>query len=299
MMTNTMKVLMRYIAVSLLLLSGAVPAALARELPYAAAVEFTRHNMHSFIPSMRLPDPDLVIVNGDTISMILPQRNLGRHDRGLYNYLFIPKGQWAFGLTASYGELDTRDIQVLQVLQDINFKGKTYAVRPSVSYFFKHNQSVGMKVVYTHSDADLASFGLDFGEDMSFSLKDVRYRSESYAVALNYRNYVGLGRSKRFAVFNEVDLSLTTGKSHFNRLYNAEPKLTTTKINEIALNFSPGVCVFVMENVSFNLSFGVFGLKYRSERQNTNGVDEGRRISSGANFRFNIFNLNFGLGVHI
>ena len=54
-----------------------------------------------------------------------------------------------------------------------------------------------------------------------------------------------------------------------------------------------------MENVSFNLSFGVFGVKLRTEHQSTNGIDEGSRLSSGANFRFNIFNINFGLGVHI
>lgn len=29
---------------------------------------------------------------GDTIPMVLKQRNFGRYDRGLSNYLFIPKG---------------------------------------------------------------------------------------------------------------------------------------------------------------------------------------------------------------
>ena len=35
------------------------------------------------------------------------------------------------------------------------------------------------------------------------------------------------------------------------------------------------------------------------EKQATNGVDEGSRFTSGANFRFNIFNINFGLMVVI
>jgi len=43
----------------------------------------------------------------------------------------------------------------------------------------------------------------------------------------------------------------------------------------------------------------VFGINVRNERQSTNGVDEGRRFSSGANFRFNIFNINFGMAVFI
>lgn len=256
-------------------------------------------NPEMFNPRQSLPDPELVIVNGDTIPLKLRTRNLGRHDRGLFNYLFIPKGQWMFGLTASYGELNTQDIELLSVLTNVNLNGKMYSIKPSVSWFFNHNQSAGMKINYTRAEGSLGSLGLDMGDDLSFTLRDVKYVSESYAAGITYRAYVGLDRNKRFAVFNEADLNFTTGHSNFSRLYNAEPKLTRTTINEVSLNFSPGVCVFIMENVSFNLSFGVFGVKYRTEHQQTNGIDEGKRISSGANFRFNIFNINFGLGVHI
>lgn len=264
-----------------------------------AIYRFMLDNPDAFNPRTTPLDPNLVVVNGDTISMKLKNRNLGRHDRGLYNYLFIPKGQWEFGLTANYGELDINDVEVLAMLTNVNFNGKTYAIKPYISWFFNNNQSAGMKIIYSRADGNLGSLGLDMGDDLSFSLRDVKYTSESYAAAIIYRSYVGLDRNKRFSVFNEADLSLTTGTSNFSRIYNNEPKLTRTRINEISLNFSPGVCVFIMENVSFNLSFGVFGVKLRTESQVTNGIHEGKRLSSGANFRFNIFNINFGLGVHI
>lgn len=54
-----------------------------------------------------------------------------------------------------------------------------------------------------------------------------------------------------------------------------------------------------MKNVSFNVSFGVVGFYLRNERQWINDEPAGNRFSSGANFRFNLFNINFGLGVHI
>ena len=66
-----------------------------------------------------------------------------------------------------------------------------------------------------------------------------------------------------------------------------------------SLNFSPGLCVFIMDYVSFNVSFGVFGIKVHQEKQQTNGVEEGTRFTSGANFKFNIFNINFGMAVFI
>ena len=240
-----------------------------------------------------------VIIDGDTVSMILPERNFGRYDRGLYNYMFVPKGRWAFGLTASYGELNTEDIQVLNILKDFDFKGKIYSINPTISYFFRHNQSIGLRFNYSHGVADLAKLAIDFDEDLNFNIHDVKYLSETFAAGIFYRNYIGLGPSKRFGVFNEVDLSFQTGNSRFNRIFNEEMKETNTDIVQASLNFSPGVAVFIQDYIAFNVSFGIFGLNWRKEHQMTDGIDEGTRFYSGANFRFNIFNINFGLLVVI
>ncbi len=241
-----------------------------------------------------------VIVGNDTVNMVLPEKNFGRYDRGLYNYLFIPKGQWAFGLTASYGEFDADDVQLLDILEDFDFKGKIYSINPSAAYFFKNNQSIGLRFNYTRTDADLASLSMDFDEDLDFSIKDVAYYSRNYSASIFYRNYIGIDKKvKRFAIFNEVALTVGGGSSRFKRYYNDELRNTHTKVTEASLNFSPGVCMYIMDNVSFNVSFGVFGIKLRNEKQDTNGMSEGSRFSSGANFKFNVFNINFGLGVNI
>jgi hypothetical protein len=244
-------------------------------------------------------EKEKVIVGEDTVSVILPERNFGRYDRGLYNYLFIPKGKWAIGLTASYGELTTEDSQLLSILTDLDFSGKIYSINPTISYFIRHNQSIGIKLTYSRGVADLASFSVDFDDDLNFSIHDVSYYTESYAMGTFYRNYVGLGSQRRFGVFNEVSLMFQTGSSRFKRLFNDEPRDTRTTITQGSLNFSPGLAVFLQQNAAFNVSFGVFGLKLRHEAQTTNGADEGSRTTSGANFKFNIFNINFGLLVVI
>ncbi len=275
------------------LLSGSVPAAVAQTIVRKKELASDNVALSARIPSEK------VIVNGDTVSMVIPQRNFGRYDRGLFNYLFIPKGEWAFGLTASYGELNTEDIQVLGILKDLDFKGKIYSIKPSVSYFVASNQSVGLKFNYSRGIGDLDNLGVDFSEDLNFSISDVSYYTQSYAISAFYRNYVGLGLDKRFAVFNEVDLAFSGGSSRFKRIYDGAPRDTRTIITEASLNFSPGLCVFIQDHVSFNISFGVFGLKLRKEHQTTDGVEEGSRFTSGANFRFNIFNIAFGLMVVI
>lgn len=242
---------------------------------------------------------ETVIVGNDTVSIIIPEHNFGRYDRGLYNYLFNPKGQWTFGLTASYGEFNADDVEVLQAISDLDFKGKQYSIRPMIGYFIRNNQAVGVKFAYTRGEADLGSINFNAGDDLSFNLHDISYYSSKYTIGIFYRNYVGLGRSRRFAVFNEVSLDFGSGSSRFKRYYGDELSDTRTNVTEASLNFSPGVCVFIMENLSFNVSFGVFGLHMTKENQITNGEDEGSRFSSGANFRFNLFNINFGIGVHI
>lgn len=242
---------------------------------------------------------ETVIVGGDTVSIILPQKNYGRYDRGLFNYLFIPKGQWSFGLMASYGQFSTDDVQLLSVIQNLDLNIKAYSLQPSITYFFRNNQSIGLKFVYVRRNLDLPNLGVDFSDDMNFSLKDVSYYEQSYSTSVSYRNYVGLGRDRRFGVFNDVDLSFGSGSSRFKRYYDGQLRDTRTNSVSAALNFSPGLCVFIMDYVSFNVSFGVFGIKVHHEKQQTNGVEEGSRFSSGANFKFNIFNINFGMAVFI
>lgn len=240
-----------------------------------------------------------VIVGKDTVPVIIPEKNYGRYDRGLYNFLIIPRGQWSFGLTASYGEFDSKDVEVLSLVKNLDLKLKSYSLRPSIAYFFRNNQSIGITFNYVRTAADLNSLSIDIDDDMSFDLKDVSYYSNTYSAALAYRNYIGLGTMKRFAIFNEVNLEFGGGSSRFKRLYGGELRDTRTSITRAALNFSPGLCIFIMDYISFNVSFGVFGVTLRNEKQMTDGVDEGSRFTSGANFRFNIFNINFGMAVHI
>ena len=240
-----------------------------------------------------------VIIKGDTVDIYIPEKNYGRFDRGLFNYIFIPKGKWAFGITASYGELRTEDIQLLNILKDLDFKGKMYSVNPSIGYFFSNNRSVGMKFNYTRGVADLTRLGVNFDDDLNFNIHDVSYYQQSFSAAAFYRGYVGLDTSGRFGIFNEVDLSFGAGSSRFKRIFNEQPKDTRTTTVKGALNFSPGVCVFLQDFMAFQLSFGVFGLKWQHDKQTTDGVADGQRTTSGANFKFNIFNINFGLMVVI
>jgi len=261
--------------------------------------------VHHYDPK---PEFDLVIVRGDTVSQVLRDRNLGRFDRGLFNYLFIPKGSWQVGATASYGKFDASDLKLLDLIGDLDFKVSAFSIKPYLSYTVANNLAVGLRFGYTKVNGDIGNMQVDFDDDLNFTLDDVRYRNESYTSAFFVRQYIGLSRAGRFGIFNEMELSFSSGNSDFRRMYDSRPKSTHTSFMNASLNFSPGLCVFIMDEVSFNISLGVFGFYLRNEKQRSYMVnpedaelypdESANRFTSGASFRFNIFNINFGLGIH-
>lgn len=245
-------------------------------------------------------DPnEKVTFRGDTLPMVLRSRNLGRYDRGLFNFLFIPKGIWQLGITASYGEFTTSNLEILDLVSDIDFTGKIYSVRPYFAYFIRNNISLGMRLGYTHGEASIGAFNMEIDEDMSFNLHDIMYKSTGGSASFLFTQYLGIARKGRFGVFNEVELAFSGSVSDFHRPYNGNLRKTHTTSYKVGLNFSPGVCVYILEPLSFNVSLGVFGLYVQNEKQKVDGEELGSRTNSGANFRFNIFNINFGIAVNI
>lgn len=245
------------------------------------------------------PATQRVIFRGDTLNMVIRERNFGRFDRKLFNYLAVPKGIWAASLTASYGEISTDNLEMLSVLSDVNISGHIFSIKPAIHYFIRDNIALGARLSYTEGKAGVETFSVDMDEDLNFSLKDVSYHSESYQAAITLTRYLGLSPRSRFSLTNEVELGFASGNSDFRRPYGGVVKETHTTTMKASLTYSPGVSVLMMKNVSFDLSFGAFGLFLKSERQTTDGIKGGTRTTSGANFKFNIFNINFGIGVRI
>ena len=240
-----------------------------------------------------------VTYKGDTLPMVLKDLKLGRYDRGLFNFLFVPKGMWTLGLTASYGKFSTADLELFDVITNVDINAHALSIKPYFSYAFRNNITAGLRLEYTNIKGGIDNFGLDIDEDMSFNLHDIGYSNESYSAALLLTQYIGLARRGRFGVFNEAQLKFTSGTSDFTRPFNGELKNTHSSNFSADLVYSPGLCVFVMPQLSFNVSFGVFGFHINHTKQWEDGERSGSRTTSGANFRFNIFNIAFGLAVHL
>ena len=202
------------------------------------------------------------IVEGNT--NLIHIKPIGRYDRGIVSYRFIPKKKWIGGLTFSYVNYDSDDSRLLfSMLKDF----------------------------------DLGNVSLNIDDDFDFSLSNMRYAEDLYSLGIFHRSYIGLDDGKLFGLFNETTLTYKNGSSSFARGEGEEYKRTETTINELHLGISPGVAVFITQNICAELSFGVVGFKYRTEKQKNNLGEIGKRRTSGADFKINLFNINIGLTV--
>lgn len=239
-----------------------------------------------------LRSKDVVDINNGLIKM----KAIGRYDRGIVSYRFIPKKKWIGGLTFSYVNFDSDDSRLLfSMLKDFDCNFKTFSMKPFAGYAVANNVIVGVKLGYDHTIADLGGVKVDLGDDNSFSLDNMRYGEDLYSFGVFHRSYVGLDKGKLFGLFNETTLTYKNGTSSFERGEGEAFKRTDTTINELHLGINPGVAVFITQNVCAELSFGVVGFKYRVEKQKNNLGETGKRRESGANFQLNLFNINIGL----
>ncbi len=280
---------MRYFVITLVLLLGGALDAAAQQRD-TIVVHDTIYVDKSEMPEK--PNEDLLVESSSLIRI----KPIGRYDRGIRNYRIVEKGKWIGGLTFSFMNYDSDESTMLYTVVgglDADFSVKS--INPYVGYALRDNLVLGMKLGYSHLDAGLGNVDLDFGSDYHFSFGNLRYSEDLYSVGAFMRSYIGLDDKGIFGLFNETELTYKRGTSTYSDGEENDRKYTETTINELRLGINPGVAVFITKNLCAEMSFGVAGLKFRSEKQRDEMGVEGKRRTSGADFKINILNINIGL----
>lgn len=223
--------------------------------------------------------------------------NEKRRQRGLtdVNNLFVPKGQWIFGGTASYSTHTNEGYQFL-VIDKIDSKGYTFKVSPLIAYAFHNNMALGGRFIYSRSLLKLDNAKLSLGDEDSgidITARDFYSIRHTYTVAAVWRQYIPLGRSKRFALFNE--LQLAGGGTEAKFAYESPVKGTYETGYTLSLGVSPGIIAFATNNMAVEVNVGVMGITYTSTEQVHNQVRVGKRSTSMMNFKVNIFSIGLGM----
>lgn len=234
---------------------------------------------------------------GEQIDSVQIQKNERRANRGLVDTknVFVPKGQWIFGGTASYSQHLNETYKML-IIEDINSEGYTFKLSPLVAYAITDNMALGARVNYgrTFTRIDSANISIGEGESSTNISTDYYYAlKHSYSVGAVCRQYIPLGRNKRFAIFNEVQLSL--GGSQSKIATDSPIRGTFSKSFDVGLSVNPGIIAFASNVMAVEVTIGVAGIQFNRTKQIHNQIATGKTTSSFMNFSVNL--LSVGLGV--
>lgn len=227
--------------------------------------------------------------------------NQRREMRGLTSRsnLFVPKGQWIFGGAASYSTHTNSSYDFL-VIENINSDGYTVKVSPFLAYAVKDNMAIGARFIYSRTFYKLDSAELKMGdEDTGINLGVDGYYvlRHSYEGAVTWRNYIPLGRSKRFAIFTDIQFS--AGGIQGKYAEGQPVRGTFERGYSVGLGVTPGLVAFATNNMALEVSVGVMGISYSHIDQVHNQVTTGSRSSSNMNFKVNIFSLGLGVAFYL
>lgn len=232
-----------------------------------------------------------------------------RFDRGLgfdTKTPAMPKGLWVFGLNLSYSEHSNDDFRFL-VIKDFNSTGSTFSISPMAHYVFANNQSIGLRLQYKRNALNLDKVSLDLGDlTDNTSIGPYQYLGHSYMGFISYRYYLGLGASKRFLLFNEVQAGIGGGqvKELSGEGSGSAFKNGTYQTNfDLKLGLMPGMIAFITNEVAVEVAVGLMGFNYKNIKQTTrteNGevIDGGRKTSS-ISTKIDLLAISFGMTFYL
>ncbi len=219
-------------------------------------------------------------------------------DRGIEKVTLVPKGYWLGGGSFSYSENNADDYAFL-VLNNIEGTNYSFKVSPFIGYFVANDLAIGARFSYNRSMINLGSVSLDINEDLNFSVENFYSIQHMYTGSVFLRNYVALGKSKRFGIFNEVRLSVGGGQSkQITGENNQDITGLYQDVLQMQLGLIPGVIGFLTDNVAVEASVNVLGFDYKKYYQKRDQIYEGSFESSGVNFKVDIFSINIGISFY-
>ncbi|MBR2006691.1 MAG: hypothetical protein IKA01_01770 [Alistipes sp.] len=222
-----------------------------------------------------------------------------RYDRGfdLNSVSFVEKGTWMIGGSVGYSTHKNDNYQFL-IIENINSTGYRFSASPMFCYMVRDNMGVGMRFAYGRNLLRVDSASINI-EEIGINVKDYYSLSHDFTTMAIYRNYIPLGESHRFALFNETQLAYGIGQAKLIDNHGSSLIGTYEKSTNVSLGLNPGMVAFVNNHLAIEVNVGMLGLNYAHTEQVHNQVSTGDRKSTQINFKVNILSIGFGVSYYL
>ena len=218
--------------------------------------------------------------------------------RKMESTVFIPKGQWAAGISVNYSQTNQNDYQFL-ILENLSGDTYSFKVSPTVLYFVKNDMGLGGRFAYSRSLTKLEEADFVLGEGTEWGVDQLYSLSHNYSVTGVMRNYFSLGKSKRFGIFNELQLELGGGQSKITTDSGKDLTGTYSRNFHFNIGVAPGLCLFLNNYSAMEVNVGVLGFGFTKSKNVKDQVYPSHTDSQHANFRVNLFSITFGMTFYL
>ena len=218
--------------------------------------------------------------------------------RGLEQITFVPKGQWITGVSVSYSQSDQDKYQFL-VIEDLSGDTYTFKVSPMLMFVFKDNLAAGGRLAYSRQRTRLNSADIVLGSDTEYNIDNLYSISHNFSGMLAFRNYISLGHSTRFGLFNEVQLQFGGGQSKLCNGSGRDFTGTYERSFNMSVGLAPGLAVFLNNYSALEVNVGVLGFNYSQTKSTTDQIYVAHRDTKSANFKSNLFSITFGVAFYL
>lgn len=218
--------------------------------------------------------------------------------RDLEQVAFVPKGQWITGVSVSYSQSSQDNYQFL-VFENLSGDTYTFKVSPMVMFAFKENLAAGGRFAYSRQRTKLDAARVVLDSETDYKVENLYSISHNYYGTAAFRNYISLGRSTRFGLFNEVQLQLGGGESKLCNGSGLDFTGTFERSFSLDIGLAPGMAVFLSNYSALEVNVGVLGFSYQHTKATTDRIYVAERDHKSANFKINLFSITFGVSFYI
>ncbi len=218
--------------------------------------------------------------------------------RDIESVVFVPKGQWVTGLSVSYSQSSQNKYQFL-IFEGISGDTYSFKISPMLMYVAAPDLGVGGRFAYARSLTKLESADIILDSETDYSLDHLYRLSHNYYFTAMARNYFSIGKSKRFGFFNEMQIQVGGGQSKLTTGIGTDLTGTYERNLSVDVGLAPGLCIFLNNYSALEVNIGVLGFSYTATKAIKDKIYVSRRNSKSANFRINLFSIQFGVSFYL
>lgn len=218
--------------------------------------------------------------------------------RNLEQISFVPKGQWIAGVSVSYSQSSQDNYQFL-IIENLSGDTYTFKVSPMVMFCFKDNLAAGGRFAYSRQRTKLNAADVVLDSETGYNVDNLYSISHNYYGTLAFRNYISLGHSTRFGLFNEVQMQFGGGESKLCNGSGTDFTGTFQRNYSLNIGLAPGMAVFLNNYSALEVNVGVLGFSYNHTKATTDRIYVANMNTKSANFKINLFSITFGVAFYI